>query len=63
VSFSWGELYNSALGDGVMLVRSPDGRDLIDADGLPALRSLNDTRSGSRHVRWLQRVEVLLPGA
>ena len=26
VSFSWGELYNSALGDGVILVRSQDGR-------------------------------------
>ena len=63
VSFSWGELYNSSLGDGVILVRSQDGRDLIEADGLPALRSLHDTRSGPRHVRWLERVEVLLPGA
>lgn len=62
VSFSWGELYNSSLGDGVILVRSQDGRDLIEADGLPALRSLHDTRSGPRHVRWLERVEVLVPG-
>jgi DMSO/TMAO reductase YedYZ molybdopterin-dependent catalytic subunit len=62
VGFSWGELYNSSLGDGVILVRVQDGRDLIEADGLPALRSLYDTRSGPRHVRWLERVEVLLPG-
>jgi DMSO/TMAO reductase YedYZ molybdopterin-dependent catalytic subunit len=62
-SFSWGELYNSSLGEGVILVRTQDGRDLIEADGLPALRSLYDTRSGPRHVRWLERVEVLLPGA
>lgn len=62
VSFSWGELYNSSLGDGVILVRSQDGRDLIEADGLPALRSLYDTRPGPRHVRWLERVEVLVPG-
>lgn len=62
VSFSWGELYNSALGDGVILVRSQDGRDLIGADGLPALRSLQDTRSGPRHVRWLERIEVRLVG-
>lgn len=62
VGFSWGELYNSSLGDGVILVRTQDGRDLIEADGLPALRSLYDTRSGPRHVRWLERVEVLLPG-
>lgn len=62
VSFSWGELYNSPLGEGVILVRLQDGRDLIEADGLPALRSLYDTRSGPRHVRWLERVEVLVPG-
>lgn len=62
VSFSWGELYNSASGEGVILVRSQDGRDLIEVDGLPALRSLHDTRSGPRHVRWLERVEVLVPG-
>jgi DMSO/TMAO reductase YedYZ molybdopterin-dependent catalytic subunit len=60
-TFSWGELYNSALGDGVILVREQDGRDLIEADGLPALRSLQDIRSGPRHVRWLERIEVLWP--
>jgi DMSO/TMAO reductase YedYZ molybdopterin-dependent catalytic subunit len=62
VSFSWGELFNSALGEGVILVRSQDGRDLIGADGLPALRSLQDTRSGPRHVRWLERIEVRVVG-
>jgi DMSO/TMAO reductase YedYZ molybdopterin-dependent catalytic subunit len=62
VSFSWGELFNSALGEGVILVRSQDGRDLISADGLPALRSLQDTRSGPRHVRWLERIEVRVVG-
>jgi DMSO/TMAO reductase YedYZ molybdopterin-dependent catalytic subunit len=62
VGFSWGELYNSALGEGVILVRSQDGRDLISADGLPALRSLQDTRSGPRHVRWLERIEVRVVG-
>lgn len=36
VGFSWGELYNSALGEGVIRVRSQDERDLISADGLPA---------------------------
>lgn len=62
VGFSWGEIYNSALGEGVILVRSQDGRDLISADGLPALRSLQDTRSGPRHVRWLERIEVRVVG-
>jgi len=60
--FSWGELYNSRVGEGVILVRSEDDRDLLQVDGWPALRSLYDTRSGTRHVRWLQKIEVLLVG-
>lgn len=60
-SFSWGELYNSALGDGVIVVLRESEENLLETDGLPAVRSLQDTRSGPRHVRWLARVEVLLP--
>ncbi|RYF40178.1 MAG: hypothetical protein EOO25_13195 [Comamonadaceae bacterium] len=60
-SFSWGELYNSALGDGVILVLRQGETDLLEADGLPALRSLQDLRSGPRHVRWLVRIDVLVP--
>ena len=60
-SYSWGELYNSALGDGVVVVLRQGNDELLDTDGLPALRSLQDLRPGPRHVRWLQRVEVLLP--
>jgi Oxidoreductase molybdopterin binding domain len=60
-SFSWGELYNSGLGDGVIVVLRQGNDELLDTDGLPALRSLQDTRSGPRHVRWLNRVDVLLP--
>lgn len=61
--FSWGELYNSRLGEGVILVRSQDDRDLLQDDGAPALRSLYDIRSGPRHVRWLQKIEVLMVGS
>ncbi len=60
-SFSWGELYNSGLGDGVIVVFRQGEDELLDVDGLPALRSLQDLRSGPRHVRWLQRIEVLMP--
>jgi len=62
-SFSWGELYNSSLGDGVIVVLRQGSDELLDSDGLPALRSLQDLRPGPRHVRWLQRIEVLLPSA
>ena len=35
--------------------------ELLDTDGLPGLRSLQDTRPGPRHVRWLARIELQLP--
>jgi DMSO/TMAO reductase YedYZ molybdopterin-dependent catalytic subunit len=57
-SFSWGELYNSALGDEVIVVLRQGSDELLDTDGLPGLRSLQDMRPGPRHVRWLTRVEV-----
>ncbi len=60
-SFSWGELFNSHLGDGVIVVLREGSDDLLEKDGFPALRSLQDTRSGPRHVRWLQSLEVVLP--
>jgi len=61
VSFSWGELFNSRLGDGVILVLRQGDDELLDSDGLPGLRSLQDLRPGPRHVRWVQRIEVQLP--
>lgn len=60
-TFSWGEIYNSALGDGVVLVLREGDDELLNTDGFPSLRSLQDLRSGPRHVRWLETVEVLLP--
>ena len=60
-SFSWGELYNSSLGDGVILVLRQDDDELLESDGLPGLRSLHDLRSGPRHVRWVTQIELILP--
>lgn len=60
-SFSWGELYNSALGDGVIVVLRHGEAELLDTDGFVSLRSLQDLRPGPRHVRWLKAIEVLLP--
>ena len=60
-SFSWGELYNSSIGDGVILVLRQGNEELLESDGLLSLRSLQDERSGPRHVRWLEHIEVMLP--
>lgn len=58
--FSWGELYNSRLGDDVLVLLRHGDDDLLARDGFPSLRSLQDVRPGPRHVRWLTSVEVLL---
>ena len=62
VTFSWGELYNSAIGDGVLVVYEYDGASLPDTEGRIALVSVNDKRPGPRHVKWLNRIEVRLAG-
>ncbi len=61
-SFSWGELFNSQLGDGVVVILRQNADDLLEKDGFATLRSLQDIRPGPRHVRWLNKIEVQLPG-
>lgn len=56
--FSWGELYNSALGEQVYVIGSQDGRPLDATAGPLALRSLADLRPGPRHVRNLCALSV-----
>lgn len=56
--FSWGELYNAGGGDNVLVITAMNGKPLPASEGPYALRSLGDTRSGPRHVKWLSRVEV-----
>ena len=56
--FSWAELFNSPLGEGVLVLFERDGKALGDDEGKLALISTGDTRNGARHVKWLQAVEV-----
>jgi len=56
--FSWGELYNSPVGRGVLVVYERGGVALDEGEGLIALVSLSDERVGPRHVKWLGRIEV-----
>ena len=57
--FSWGELYNGRAGYSVLVITALNGKPLPPSEGPYALRSLADTRSGPRHVKWLQRLEVI----
>ena len=58
VVFSWSEVFNSAIGDGVMVYFEKDGKALGDDEGRIAMVSSKDIRTGPRHVKWLQASEV-----
>lgn len=58
VVFSWHELFNSPVGEGVLVALDRDGRPLGD-DGRIGLMSTRDTFTCGRHVKWLNRIEVL----
>ena len=60
--FTWGELFNTKLGDQVLVITSVDGKPLADAEGPYALRSLGDQRPGPRHVKWLKQIDVIRIG-
>lgn len=56
--FSWGELFNTAVGEHALVVTQQDGRPLDTTAGPLAMRSLADLRPGPRHVRNLCAVVV-----
>jgi len=56
--FSWSELFNSELGDSVLVLFERDGKPLAASEGPLALISAKDIRTGPRHVKWLQTIEV-----
>ena len=56
--FSWGELFNTPVGRGVIVTFERDGAPLCDGEGSIALVSLADERPGTRHVKWLDRIEA-----
>jgi hypothetical protein len=56
--FSWGELFNSRIGRGLLVVYERAGKPIDDSEGRIALLSTEDDRMGPRHVRWLKRIEV-----
>ncbi|MFZ6655706.1 molybdopterin-dependent oxidoreductase [Undibacterium sp. TJN19] len=58
VVFSWSELFNSPVGEGVLVFFEKDGKVLADDEGRIAMISAKDLRTGPRHVKWLQAVEV-----
>ncbi|MES2070589.1 MAG: molybdopterin-dependent oxidoreductase [Pseudomonadota bacterium] len=58
VVFSWSEVYNSAAGEGIIVFFERNGLPLADDEGRIAMMSTKDIRTGPRHVRWLQTIEI-----
>ena len=58
VTFSWNELFNTEIGDSVLIAYEKDGILLGPEQGDLLLISGKDIRTGPRHVRWLSEIEV-----
>lgn len=56
--FSWPELANTSVGDGVLVLFERDGKPLDEREGRIALMSTADRSLGARHVRNLARIEL-----
>lgn len=59
VVFSWSELFNSPVGQGVIIFFERDGKPLDEEEGQIALISTQDIRTGPRHVKWLSKIQVI----
>ena len=58
VVFSWAEVFNNAIGDGMVVYYEKDGQPLGNDEGRIAMVSTSDTKTGPRHVKWLKSLEI-----
>ena len=56
-TFSWAELFNNPTGEKVYVLFEQNGKPLKEK-GEMIVVSLNDTKTGPRHVKWLKSIEV-----
>lgn len=58
--FSWQEIFNTSVGDGVMVLLERDGRPLYNGSRPVDLLSAQDYLSGPRYVKQLSNVEIIM---
>jgi DMSO/TMAO reductase YedYZ molybdopterin-dependent catalytic subunit len=63
VTFSWHELFNTPVGEHVIVAYECEDRELGVADGLPVLVSGADTVHAPRHMKRLVRVDSHILGS
>lgn len=56
--YSWNELFNSVVGETVFIVTEKNGKTLDDMDDAILMISPKDYRTGRRHLKSLQSMEV-----
>jgi hypothetical protein len=56
--YSWHEIFNSPLGEGLVVVLTKNGQVLGEKEGELCLVSTRDERPGPRRIRYLCKVEV-----
>ena len=56
--FSWAEIFNSPIGEGVIVFYERNGLPLTGDEGQIAMISTKDTRNGPRLIYWLTGIEV-----
>ena len=62
VVFSWQEIFNTPIGGGVMILIEKDGEFLCREDRRLDLISVQDYFTGSRYVKGLETIELMLAG-
>ncbi len=58
VVISWNELFNTEIGNSFFLIVEADNKSQKDADEKVLLLSTKDFKTGRRHVKGLQNIEV-----
>ena len=56
--FSYNEVFNTKLGDNIIVFYKKNGNYLEDYQGKIALISIDDIKNGPRHIKWLKKIVV-----
>lgn len=56
--FSYNEIFNTKLGDNIIVFYKKDGKYLEDYHGKIALISIDDIKNGPRYIKWLEKIIV-----
>jgi len=60
--FSWQELFNTSVGEGVMVILEKEGQKVYEKHGCVDLFSANDFLTGPRYVKKLAQIEIIMVG-